>query len=171
MISGVPQNAGNLQPSGSIVWGGGGDVTDEHNTRAIRKVTSGELLTKQSMRKQILLYIKMHTYLTLLLIVVTAGIEELVVSGNTFLYACVKEVCRLSAQPLFGTFYQLFFIVETLCSHPLIQVGKLVVVARSEIRALRRVFKPLPVEMPRQCSSANSCRSTAPYVSIPRFFL
>jgi hypothetical protein len=31
----------------------------------------------------------------LLLTVVTAGIEALVVQRNTFLYACVKEVCRL----------------------------------------------------------------------------
>jgi hypothetical protein len=27
--------------------------------------------------------------------VVIAGNEELVISGNKFLYACIKEVCRL----------------------------------------------------------------------------
>jgi hypothetical protein len=62
--------------------------------RAIRKVTSGELLSKQAMRKK-LLYTK-NTYIRkLLLNIVTAGIEALVVLGNEFLYACVKEVCRL----------------------------------------------------------------------------
>jgi hypothetical protein len=33
--------------------------------------------------------------LKLLLNIVTAGIEALVVLGNKFLYACVKEVCLL----------------------------------------------------------------------------
>jgi hypothetical protein len=33
--------------------------------------------------------------LELLLSIVTTGIEVLVISGNKFLYACVKEVCRL----------------------------------------------------------------------------
>jgi hypothetical protein len=33
--------------------------------------------------------------LKLLLNVVPAGIEALVISGNKFLYACVKEVCHL----------------------------------------------------------------------------
>jgi hypothetical protein len=52
-------------------------------TRAIRKVSSGELLTTQSMRK-IIMY--KDTYiLQVLLNVVIAGIEVLVVSGNTFL--------------------------------------------------------------------------------------
>jgi hypothetical protein len=46
-----------------------------------------------------------------------------------------------------------------------------VVVARSEIRAVRRVVKQLPVEVLQQCSSASSCmwtclawRSTTPFV-------
>jgi hypothetical protein len=50
------------------------------------------------------------------------------------------------------------------------------VVARSEIRAVRRVVKQFPVEMLQQCSSASNCmreralswRSTTPDVSIPR---
>jgi hypothetical protein len=66
--------------------------------RAIRKVTSDELLIKQA---------------KLLLNVLTAEIEALVVSVNKFLHACVKEVCRLSAQPRFDTFHQLI-IVEVL---------------------------------------------------------
>jgi hypothetical protein len=39
--------------------------------------------------------------LKLRLNVVTAGTEALV-SGNAFLYACVKEICRLRAQPRFA---------------------------------------------------------------------
>jgi hypothetical protein len=48
--------------------------------------------------------------LKLLLIVVTAGIEALVISGNKFLCCCVKEICRLRAQPLFDNFDQLIFL-------------------------------------------------------------
>jgi hypothetical protein len=59
---------------------------------AIRKVTSGELFIKQAIRKKIL-YTKNMYILMLLLNTVIAGIEALV-SGNKFLYACVKEVCR-----------------------------------------------------------------------------
>jgi hypothetical protein len=63
--------------------------------RAIQKVTSGELLTKQAMRKY-LLYMKNAYILKLLLNVVTTRIEALV-SGNKFLYAYAKEVCHLSS--------------------------------------------------------------------------
>jgi hypothetical protein len=62
--------------------------------RASGKVTSGELLTKQAMRKKILYAKNMHI-LKLLLYIVTARIEVLAVSGNKILYACVKEVCCL----------------------------------------------------------------------------
>jgi hypothetical protein len=66
------------------------------NTRAIRKVTSGDLLTKQAMRSKCY-YVQKNTYIfKLLLYIVTAGIEALVISGNTFLYAFVKEACVLS---------------------------------------------------------------------------
>jgi uncharacterized membrane protein len=61
---------------------------------AIQKVTSGELLTKQVIRKNFIAC--KNTYiLKLLLNVVTIGIMALVLSGNKFLYACVREVCRL----------------------------------------------------------------------------
>jgi hypothetical protein len=45
------------------------------------------------------------------------------------------------------------------CDHNqlIIQVGKQVVVAWSEIRTVRRVIQQLPVEMLQQCSSASSC--------------
>jgi hypothetical protein len=77
------------------------------------------------------------------LLVVTAEIETLV-SENKFLYACDKEVCRLWAQPRFDTFYELI-IFEALWSQPVLQVGKQMVVARTAIRALRRMVKQLPV--------------------------
>jgi hypothetical protein len=65
------------------------------STRAIQKVTSGELLTKQTMRKRIVLYTKNMDVHKLLLNAVTVRIEALVVSGNKFLYARAKEVCHL----------------------------------------------------------------------------
>jgi hypothetical protein len=83
-----------------------------HNyTRAIWKVTSGELLTKQAMKK--IIYTKNTYILELRLKVVTAGIEALV-SGSKLLHACVKEVCRLSVQPRFDIFHQVLSIVEAL---------------------------------------------------------
>jgi hypothetical protein len=60
----------------------------------IRTVTSGELLTKQTMKKK-LSYAKYTYILKLLLSMDTTGAEALVVSENKFLYASVKEVCRL----------------------------------------------------------------------------
>jgi hypothetical protein len=51
-------------------------------------------------------------------------------------------------------------IVEELRSQPVLQEGKQVVFARSEITAVRRVVKQLPAEMPQQCSSASSCIRT-----------
>jgi hypothetical protein len=113
------------------------------------------------MRKK-LLYTK-NTYIRLfklLLNLVTFGIEALVLSRNKFLYACVKEVCRLWAQPRFDTFHQLRIIVEALRSQPVLQKGKRVVVAQSEIRTVRRVVKQLPVQMLQQCSSASSSMRT-----------
>jgi hypothetical protein len=44
---------------------------------------------------------------------VTSGIEKLV-SENMFVYACVKEVCRLLAKPRSDIFHQLFIIAEAL---------------------------------------------------------
>jgi hypothetical protein len=65
-----------------------------------------------------------NTYIPKLLIkAVTAGIEALVVSGNTFLYACVKEVCRQWAQPLLDNFHQNLTIVEELWSRLALRVG------------------------------------------------
>jgi hypothetical protein len=48
--------------------------------------------------------------LKLILNVVTAEIEALVVSVNKFLHACVKEFCRLLAQPRFDTTRQLIIV-------------------------------------------------------------
>jgi hypothetical protein len=123
--------------------------------RAIWKVTSSKLLTKQTTRKN-LLYAKNTYILKLLQNLVTAGIEAFVVSGNRFWYACVKEVCCLWTQPRSDIFHQLFIIVEALWSQPVLLVGIQAVVTRSEIRAVRRVVKHLPDEMLQQCSSASS---------------
>jgi hypothetical protein len=78
---------------------------------AIYKVTSGELLTKQAMRKQILLYTKNMYILKLLLNVVTAGIGALVL-GNNF----CTPVSKKRAQLHFDTFHQLLITVEAVIS-------------------------------------------------------
>jgi hypothetical protein len=88
---------------------------------------------------------------------VKAEIKALIISGNKFLYASVKGICRLWAQPRFDAFHQLLIFIESLWSWPVLQVGKQEVVARSEIMAVRRVVKQLPVEMLQQRSSASSC--------------
>jgi hypothetical protein len=88
----------------------------------------------------------------LFLNIITIEIEALV-SGNKFLYVCVKEVCCLLAKLCFNTFHQLIISAEML----LLQVGKQVVVAQSEIRAARRMIKQLTVEMLQQCLSVSSC--------------
>jgi hypothetical protein len=126
-------------------------------TRATRKVTFGELLTKQAMRWETLLFTKnTYSYIRkLFLNVITTWIKALVLSGNKFLYACAKEVCCLWAQPRFDTFHQLLIIAEELWLQPVLQVGEQVAVAWSEIRAVSRVVKQLPVEMLYQCSSAS----------------
>jgi hypothetical protein len=95
-------------------------------------------------------------YILKLLLNVTTEIETLV-SENKFLYACVKEVCLLWPQPCFDSFYQFLNIAEVLWYQPILQLGKQVAVAESEIRAVRRVVKQLPVEMLQQCLSASSC--------------
>jgi hypothetical protein len=65
------------------------------------------------MRKK-LLHTKNTSILKQLLNADTARIEALCVPGNKFLYAYVKEVCCLLAQPRFDTFHQLLIIVEVL---------------------------------------------------------
>jgi hypothetical protein len=49
----------------------------------------------------------------MLLLSVVATTETLV-SGNKFLYACVKEVYCLSAKPCFDILHQIFITVEAL---------------------------------------------------------
>jgi hypothetical protein len=80
----------------------------QHYTRAV--VTSSELLTKEAIRKNCVIYKKIHTYFKVLLSIVTAGIAVLVILGNKILYACVKEVCHLLAQPHFDPFHQLIIV-------------------------------------------------------------
>jgi hypothetical protein len=69
-------------------------------------------------------------------------------------------MCQRSQPPVspdtFDTFHQLLIIVEALWSQTALQVGKQVVVARSEMRAVRREVKQLPVEKLQQSLSASS---------------
>jgi hypothetical protein len=51
--------------------------------------------------------------LKLFLSLIRAGVDALE-SGNKFVYACVKEICRLLAQPRLDTSHQLLLIVEAL---------------------------------------------------------
>jgi hypothetical protein len=98
---------------GYLVTGLHATVLTPSFTRPIRKITSSELLSKQAMREKIL-HTKNTYILKPLLNVVTVGIEALVVSGNAVLYACVKQVCRLRAEPSFHTFHQLLINVDAL---------------------------------------------------------
>jgi hypothetical protein len=60
------------------------------------------------------MYTKNSYILKLILNTGIARIEALVISGSKFLYARVKEVCCLQAQPRSDTFPQLPIIVEAL---------------------------------------------------------
>jgi hypothetical protein len=107
---------------------------------------------------------------------VTAEIEALL-SGNKILYAFVKYICRVWAQPRFDAFHQLRIIAEALWSQPVLQIGKQVVISRKEVRALRRMVKQLPVWKLQQFSIVSSCKRTRitmnpkPDVNIPRLLL
>jgi hypothetical protein len=83
------------------------------------------------------------------------------------MYAYVKEVFYTRAKPRFDTFHQLLIIAEALWSQPVLQVSKQVVVAQSEIRAVRRVVKQLPAAPAAVCRNRMSCRSTTLDLSIP----
>jgi hypothetical protein len=67
-----------------------------------------------------------------------------------------SAACELS-HILTPSIYSSLFIFDLLWSQPVLQVGKQVVVAWSEIRAARRMVRQFPVEMLQQCSSASSC--------------
>jgi hypothetical protein len=118
-----------------------------------------------------LLYTKNTYILKLLLNAVTVEIKTLVVLRNTFLHACVKEVCRMWAQPRFDIFHQLLITVEALWSEPALQVGKQVVVARREIKwsnnSQLKCSRSARVRAA-VCRRVYSWRSNIPDVSIPR---
>jgi hypothetical protein len=63
--------------------------------RAIQKVISGELLTKQAVRKKNVIRFKKYVHVS------QHRIELLVVSQNMFLYACVKDVYHLLSSATF----------------------------------------------------------------------
>jgi hypothetical protein len=60
------------------------------------------------MRTKLCMY-KNTCILKVLPYVVTAEVEALLL-GNKLSYACVKEVCRLLAEPRFDTFHQLIIV-------------------------------------------------------------
>jgi hypothetical protein len=85
---------------------------------------SSELLPKQATSKKCIVVYTENKYLVqLLLNVAIAGTEAHVISGNTFLYACVIEDCCLWGQIYFDTFHQCLITVELLWSEQLLQVG------------------------------------------------
>jgi hypothetical protein len=101
------------------------------------------------MRRKIITYKYLYVYiLKIFLNTVTAGNAELVISENTFLYACAKDVCCLWSQLCFDTLCQLLIIAEVLWPQPILQVGKQVVVAQSKIKAVKRAVQ--------QCSNASN---------------
>jgi hypothetical protein len=123
------------------------------------------------------MYKKIHTYFSYFSTQSQLELRHLSHWGIIFCMPVWKKsaACELShvlTPPKF------LIIVEVLWSQPVLQVGKQVVVAQSEIRAVGRVIKQLPVEMLQQCLSANSCighavswRSTTLDVSIPLLLL
>jgi hypothetical protein len=142
--------------------------------RAIQNINFGELLTKQATRER-MYYIKKMYILKSLLNTDTIRIYMPVTSGNTFCVSATKKsvTCKLG-HVYFDTFYQLFISAVVLRSQPVLQGGKQVVIAQSEINDVRSVVKQLPVEMLKQFSSARSVcghallwSSTTPDASIP----
>jgi hypothetical protein len=126
-------------------------------TWAIWKVTSGELLTKWAMRKKNYYIQKICEYLSCFSTYSPPELRHLSYWGIIFLYTCVKEAWHLWAQPHFDTSHQLLIIAEAPWSQPVLQVGKQVVVDQSEVRAVWRVVRQLPVEMLQHCSSVIIC--------------
>jgi hypothetical protein len=107
-------------------------------TRVIRKITSGVLLTKQAITKDY--YVPKNTYILVFKTFLSAVTPELrhLYRGISFCMPVSKKSAACELSPLFDDFHQLFIILETLWSQQVLQVGKQVVVARSEIRAVRR---------------------------------
>jgi hypothetical protein len=113
-------------------------------SRAIRKLTSGELLTKKGNEK--LLRIYNNTYIIKLLFnVVTVGNEALI-SGNKFLCLYQRSLPPVSL----AMFWHLPSTLHYCWSAVILTSfsgSKQVAVAQSEIKAVRNVVKQLPDEM------------------------
>jgi hypothetical protein len=124
-------------------------------SRAILKVTSGELLTNQTITKKKKSITYINTYTNMLPLEMGK-----LYHGISFSLPVPKgsSACDLSC---FNTVHQLL-IVEVLWSQPILQVGtsEQVAVVWSEIRAMRQVVKQLWVKMLQQCSNASSCMRT-----------
>jgi hypothetical protein len=110
----------------------------------MRKVTSDELLTQQAMAEKIRTYLSYFS---------TFSPPEL-----RHLYRGIGFCMPLSAvsSDNFDTFHNLLNIIVMLWSQPVLQVVRQVAVARSEIRAVRRVVQQLPVGMLQHCSNVSS---------------
>jgi hypothetical protein len=123
-------------------------------TRAIRKVPSSEVLTKQGTRKKCN---TTNSYIRVLQLhpnIASVGNEALI-SGSKLCMAVSKSAVYELSHVLIPSISS--STVEALWSQPVLHLGQQVLAARSEIRAVRRVVKQLPVEMIQQCLSANSC--------------
>jgi hypothetical protein len=115
------------------------------------------MLTKQEMGKKNYYVLKICTILEkhivkLLFIVVTLGIEALVILMNNLLQA--SEFSHITT-PSINYYY-----CWSAWSQPVLQVGKEVVVTWSNIRTVNRVIRENAVEMHQQCPSASSCIQT-----------
>jgi hypothetical protein len=60
----------------------------------------------------------------LFLSIVTTWTEALVISGNTFLFVCVKEVFHPCVKPHFDTLNQFLITAKALWSQSVLQVGE-----------------------------------------------
>jgi hypothetical protein len=113
-------------------------------------------VNKRSMRKNSYVE-KIRTYLRYFSVLSPLELRHLY-RGVSFCMPVPKKsaACELSHVLT----YSINSLFEALWFQPVLQVGKEVVVGRSEVRAIRRVVKQLPVEMLKQCSSASSCMRT-----------
>jgi hypothetical protein len=81
--------------------------------RAIWKVTSGELLTKQAMREKIIIYKKIHTYLSYFSTQSRSELRHLY-RGISFCMPVSKKSAACELKACFDTFHQLLIIAEVL---------------------------------------------------------
>ncbi|GFX66071.1 hypothetical protein TNCV_4102111 [Trichonephila clavipes] len=69
-----------------------------------------------------------------------------VISWHKFFYAFFIEGCRLCLQPVGNIFFQLFVIVEVFTGKERLGMKEKMKIARSEVRAVRRMTKHVPAK-------------------------